>query len=79
MRPLLGRSRQRAAGEDCLHAVEQVFGDQWLEVAALAAHAVLGHVHDAGVYLVALQDADRLQRERLPAAIREPPAPDQLE
>ena len=35
------------AGQDRLHTVEQVLGDQGLEVAAFSANAVLGHVHDA--------------------------------
>jgi hypothetical protein len=56
--------------------VEEVLGNQRFEVAALAANAVLRHVHDAGVQLVAQQHADRLGRERLPAAIGEPPRPD---
>jgi hypothetical protein len=40
--------------------LEQVFGDDRLELAAPAAHAVLGHVDDAAVKLIAQQHADRL-------------------
>ena len=49
MRPLSGRGRQRAAGQHRLDAVEQVVGDQRLDVAAFVADTVLGDVHDAGV------------------------------
>jgi hypothetical protein len=43
-----------------LNVVEQLLGDQRLEVATLPANAVLGHVHNSGVQLVAQQYADRL-------------------
>ena len=57
----LARRRARhTARQNRLDAVEQVFRDQWLEVAALGANAVLGDVDDPGVQLVAQQQADRL-------------------
>jgi hypothetical protein len=60
MRSLTRRRAGHSSGEDRLDAIEQLFRDQRFEVAALAAHAVLGYVHDAGVQLVAQQHADRL-------------------
>jgi hypothetical protein len=43
-----------------LDPVEQLIRDQRFEIAALAANAVLGHIDDARVKLVAQQHADRL-------------------
>jgi hypothetical protein len=56
-----------------LHTVEQVLGDQGLEVAALSANAVLGDVHDAGIELVPQQHADGLRCQRTISAVREAP------
>jgi hypothetical protein len=42
------------------HLQSDTFADRGLEVAAPAAHAVLGSVHDSGVELIAQQHADRL-------------------
>src|SRR5581483_4645282 len=76
----LARCRARCApGEDRQGAVEQILRDQRLEVAALGAYTVLGHIDDAGVQLVAQQHADRLRRERLAASIREAPRPGPLQ
>ncbi|HVJ74596.1 MAG TPA: hypothetical protein VNB03_11265 [Casimicrobiaceae bacterium] len=60
MRALLRRRARHATAQHCLRAVEQVFGNQRLEITALGANAVLGHVHDVGVQLVAQQHSDRL-------------------
>ena len=47
MRPLLWCGALNSPGQDRLDPVEQVLGDQWFEVAAFSANAVLGDVHDA--------------------------------
>ena len=56
-----------------LHAVEQVLGDQRLEVAALSANAVLGHVHDAGVELISQQHPIAWDVSGRVAAVRQAP------
>jgi hypothetical protein len=58
--PLLRRGARKSAGQDRPHAVEQVLGDQPLEIAAPSTNAVLRHVHDAGAQLIAKQHTDRL-------------------
>jgi hypothetical protein len=60
VRALLRRRARRPARKDRLDAVKQILRDQQFEVAALAANAVLAHIHDAGAQLVAQQHADRL-------------------
>jgi len=74
MRSLSRRRTRCAPGQDRLHAVEQLLGDKWLEVAALSANAVLGGVHDAGVELLSQQLPNYLRRKRTIAVVRQPQA-----
>jgi hypothetical protein len=67
--PRLRRRARKATRQHGLGALEQIFGDDRLEVAALIADAVLRHVDDAGVQLIAQQHADRLRAERLPTPV----------
>ena len=60
MHSLPRRRAWHSPGQDRLNAIEQLFGDQRLEVATLAANAVLRDVHDSGVEFVAKQHTDRL-------------------
>jgi hypothetical protein len=55
MRSLARRRARHTTRQNGLHAVEQLLGDQRLEITALASDTVLGHVRDAGVQLVAQQ------------------------
>src|SRR5688500_9089723 len=73
VRPLLWRGARNSPGQDRLHTVEQVLGDQGLEVAAFSANAVLGDLHDAGIELVPQQHADRLRCKRTAATVRQAP------
>ena len=70
MRSLSGRGARQSSRQNRLRLVEQFFGDQRFEVTAFATNTVLGHVHDAGVDLVAQQYADRLRCQRLAAPVR---------
>lgn len=56
-----------------LDSIEGVLADERLEVPTLAAHPVLGHVHDARVELMAEQHPDRLRAERLAAPATQTP------
>jgi hypothetical protein len=60
MRSLARRRCWHSTRQDRLNAVEQLLGDQRLEVATLAANGVIRDVHDSGVELVAKQHTDRL-------------------
>jgi hypothetical protein len=73
VRPLLWRGARNSPGQDRLHTVEQVLGDQGLEVAAFCANAVLCDVHDAGIELVPQQHADRLRCQRMTGPIGQTP------
>ena len=72
------RARQ-SPGKYCLRAVEQILRDERVEVASLCSDAVLGHIHDAGVELIAQQHPDRLRRERTAPAVRQAPGSRLLE
>jgi hypothetical protein len=68
----LSRRRPRdSSRQHGLHLVEEVLGDQRLEVTALVSNTVLRYVDNACIELVAQQDADRLRREWLPSPVGE--------
>jgi hypothetical protein len=72
MRSLLGSRTRLPARKHRLGAIEQVLGNQRLEVAALSATAVLGDVHDAGRRdsrpgLLARQHRWRVAQVRIPS------------
>jgi hypothetical protein len=70
---LLWRGTRNSPGQDCLNTVEQVLGNQGLEVTAFSANAVLDDVHDAGIELVPQQHSDRLRCERTAAPVGQAP------
>jgi hypothetical protein len=79
VRALLRHRARQPTGKYRLRTVEQVLGDQGLEVAALSANAVLRNVHDARVELISQQHADGLRRQRPTAPVGQAPGLSLLE
>jgi hypothetical protein len=63
------RRARKATRQHGLGTVEQLARDDRLEVTTLVSDAVLRHVDDAGVELIAQQHADGLRAERLAASV----------
>jgi len=77
--PLLRRGARHSPRQDRLHTLEQVLGDQGLEVTTLRVDAVLRYVHDPGVEAIAQQHADRLRGQRPTATVGQAPCAGLLE
>ena len=66
---------RHATGQHRLRAVEQILGDQRLEIASPCADAVLRHVDETCIQPVVQQRPNRLRSERTTPAVRQAPGP----